>query len=291
MQTDYADVNGVRLHYAHAGSGKLILFLHGFPQFWYAWKRQLDEFSTGFFAVAPDMRGYNLSSKPDGADAYKMRHLVDDVRGLADYFGQEKFILVGHDWGGAVAWSFAAKWPRRLEKLVIVNAPHAATFARELSHNAQQIAASQYMLLFRLAKAERVLAENDYLRLSRMLKGYGAHADWLTPAEQTHYLQAWSQPGALTASLNYYRASPLYPPADSDPGARAFSIDPQAVRVDVPTLVIWGEQDTALLAGNLDGLQAHVPNLTVKRIADGSHWVVHEQPNLVGQFIREFVAS
>lgn len=137
-----ADVNGVRLHYASAGEGKLILFLHGFPEFWYMWKEQLAEFSRDYRAVALDMRGYNLSSKPAEVEAYGIDFLIEDVRGLAAHLGYEKFILAGHDWGGVVAWAFALRHPNLLEKLIIVNAPHPAIFRRELRENPRQQAAS-----------------------------------------------------------------------------------------------------------------------------------------------------
>ena len=142
----YADVNGVRLHYATAGRGKLILFLHGFPEFWYAWKQQLSEFARDYQAVAPDLRGYNLSSKPAEVEQYAVTHLVEDVRALAAHLGHSRFILVGHDWGGAVAWATALYHPEAVENLIIINAPHPGIFERELRSNPAQQQASQYML-------------------------------------------------------------------------------------------------------------------------------------------------
>ena len=285
----YANVNGQLLHYVACGEGKLMLFVHGFPEFWYEWQDQLDEFGQDHQAVALDMRGYNLSSKPANVADYSAKHLVEDLRCLIEYLGHKTCILVAHDWGGAVAWSFAAKLPEYVEKLVIINAAHTATFARELTHNPAQQAASQYMLLFRMDKAERVLTENNYARLAAMLTGTGSSVDWLTEGEKQRYLIAWSHPGAVTGGLNYYRASPLYPPTPEDPGASAIQIDAERVMVRVPTLVIWGDADNALLPSLLDGLEQYVPNLTLKRIADGSHWVIHEQPELVNQYIRAFI--
>jgi epoxide hydrolase 4 len=287
---DYASVNGVRLHYAHAGEGPLILFLHGFPEFWYCWKKQLEDLGRDHLAVAPDLRGFNLSDHPADVKQYKARILIEDVRQLAEHLGQKKFVLVAHDWGGAVAWAYAMAHPQTLSKLVIVNSPHPVPFARELAHNKAQQDASQYMNLLRSDKAERVLSENNYERLVKMaLEGRVKGA--ADPAEKAAYVEAWSQPGALSGSLNYYRASPLYPPIGADPGAAALKLDPADFIVRVPTLVVWGMRDTALLPANLDGLAACVPDLRIERLTDASHWVMHEQPARLNRLIREFIGA
>lgn len=287
IRHDYASVNGVRLHYAHAGQGPLMLFLHGFPEFWYAWKNQLQDLGRDHFAVAPDLRGFNLSDCPADVKQYKARILIEDVRQLAEHLGYKKFVLVAHDWGGAVAWGYAMAHPQTLHRLVIVNSPHPVTFARELAHNPAQAEASQYMNLFRSDKAERVLSENNYARLAKMtVEGWGGGA--VDAAERAVYVEAWSRPGALTGSLNYYRASPLYPPIGDDPGARALQLAPADFMVRVPTLVVWGMRDTALLPGNLEGLDACVPDLRIERLPEASHWVMHEAPERLNRLIREF---
>ncbi|MCA1553605.1 MAG: alpha/beta hydrolase, partial [Chloroflexi bacterium] len=278
----YADVNGVRLHYVRGGSGPLMLFLHGFPEFWYAWTMQLAEFGRDHLVVAPDMRGYNLSSKPSEIERYQMKYLVADVRALATHLGCERFTLVGHDWGGVVAWAFALAHPEMLDQLVIVNAPHPAVFARELRDNPAQQQASQYMLVFRSPQAEEILLGDNCKRLVRMVMGRGLQQGYFTEGDREAYLEAWSQPGAITGGLNYYRAARLGPITDDDPHSNLIASAASRV-VRVPTLVIWGEQDTALLTGNLDGLDEFVPDLTIKRIPDGSHWVIHEQPALINQ--------
>jgi epoxide hydrolase 4 len=288
LKDQYAKVNGLRLHYVTAGKGPLIIFLHGFPEFWYEWKDQLHEFAADHRAVAPDMRGYNLSEKPASVDAYQINNLVEDVRALAEHLGYKKFILVGHDWGGVVAWSFAIAHPEYLSRLVIVNAPHLAVFARELASNPAQQKASQYMLLFRSPQAEQVLSANNYAALVNAVLGDGLKSGVFTEADKQAYITAWSQPGALTGGLNYYRAANVGPPTSTTPVA-ASAPDPTSQIVKVPTLVIWGEKDTALLTGNLDGMDQFVPNLTVKRIPDGSHWVIHEKPALVNGYIRDFI--
>jgi epoxide hydrolase 4 len=294
LKHEYAEVNGVRLHYVTAGKGPLIVFLHGFPEFWYEWKDQLPEFGKDHRAVAPDMRGYNLSEKPPGVDRYQMKELVEDVRALAEHLGYKKFVLVGHDWGGGVAWSFAIAHPEYLEKLIIVNCPHPAVMARELAGNPAQQQASQYMLLFRSEQAESVLSANHYAALVQAVLGDGLKTGVFTEADQQAYIEAWSQPGALTGGLNYYRAANLGPPAppkegEGPPPSAAFGLDAASLVVKVPTLVIWGEKDTALLTSNLDGLDKFVPRLTIQRIPDGSHWVIHEKPALVNGYIREFI--
>ncbi|MBZ5626594.1 MAG: alpha/beta hydrolase [Acidobacteriia bacterium] len=287
----YTDVNGVRLHYVAAGKGPLIVFLHGFPEFWYEWKNQLTEFGRDHLAIAPDMRGYNLSGKPPGIEPYEMKYLVEDVRALAEHLGHKRFVLVGHDWGGVVAWSFALSHPDRLEKLIIINAPHPGIFGRLLRDDPAQQKASQYMLMFRSDRAEETLSANHYAALVNAVLGAGLKTGVFTEQDREAYIQAWSQPGALTGGLNYYRAARIGPPtpgADVSGGNSTTAIDARLV-VKVPTLVIWGEKDTALLTGNLSGLDQFVPQLTVKRIPEGSHWVIHERPAEVNGYIRDFL--
>jgi len=291
----YAEVNGQRLHYARAGRGPLMLFLHGFPEFWYEWKNQLAEFSRDHTVVAPDLRGYNLSSKPAELSAYQMPNLVADVHALATELlkstGGAKFTLVAHDWGGVVAWVYAAQHPEMLDKLVILNAPHPSIFGRELRENPAQQKASEYMLMFRSQEAEALLSENQYEWLKRAVLGSDP-----SKADEDAYVEAWSQPGALTGGLNYYRASGVGPP----PAAAAVAAAPPATTappaipplvVRVPTLVIWGEKDTALLTGNLNGLDEVVPKLTVKRIPGGTHWIARENAEDVNRLIREFLVQ
>jgi epoxide hydrolase 4 len=299
LKNKYVKVNGVRLHYVTAGKGPLILFLHGFPEFWYEWKNQLIEFGQDHQAVAPDLRGYNLSDKPTELDQYKMANLVEDIRAFADRLSHgKKFVLVGHDWGGAVAWSFAIAHPDYLAKLVIVNAPHPGVFARLLSTDLAQQKASQYMLMFRGEHAEKMLSDNNYAALVGAVLGPGLKTGAFTEADKHEYLQAWAQPGALTGGLNYYRANRVGPPPPANspagtdektPSTGNFAVDPSALTVKVPTLVIWGEKDTALLTQNLDGLDQFVPQLTIKRIPDGTHWVIHEKAAEVNGDIREFI--
>jgi len=292
FQSQYADVNGIRLHYVSVGAGKLVMFVHGFPEFWAEWENQLSTIGKDHQAVAPDMRGYNLSSKPAEVEKYHIKDLIEDLRALAEHLGHERFIMVAHDWGGAVAWSFAMRYPDWLEKLIVINSPHPAVFARELLHNPAQQKASEYMLTFRTAEAERILSENNYDGLIQALSQFGSKWE-MTEEIRLKYIEAWSRPGALTGGLNYYRASPLYPPtskSDEEKIKGILNLPHEMMEIKVPTLVIWGEQDRALLTGNLEGLGEYVSDLTIRRVADGSHWVTHEQPDLINSLIREFIS-
>jgi pimeloyl-ACP methyl ester carboxylesterase len=291
IRHEKVDCGGVKLHCAVAGEAgrPLMLFLHGFPEFWAAWRVPMQHFAArGWLCVAPDLRGYNLSDKPEGVEPYKAKHLIADVLALGARYsgngGKDKFVLVAHDWGGAVAWGVAIGFPQKLERLVMINSPHPYLFWRELSNSPAQQKASEYMNVFRLPKAERVLQDNGYARLLAAF----AHlsAEW-----RAELVQAWSQPGALTGGLNYYRASPMYPATADDPGATTLRLEAKDFMVRVPTLVLWGERDTALLTGLLDGLGQCVPDLKVVRVPDASHWIVHEKPELVCREIEAFVAG
>ena len=286
MLTDnYANVNGVRLHYVDAGTGPLILFLHGFPEFWYAWKNQLVAFASDHHAIALDMRGFNLSDKPTDVAQYRLDVLVEDIRAFAAHVSDgRKFVLVGHDWGGFVAWAFAAAHPQTLEKLVIINAPHPAIFARLLTTNPAQQKASEYMEIFRSAQAETILSANNFDILANRVTVFGSE-NGLLPEDKPAYIKAWSQPGALTGGLNYYRANRLSSLPLANPANASSFV------VNVPTLVIWGEKDPAMVPQNLDGLAEFVPQLTIKRIPDASHWLVHRQSVQVTAYIRDFLRT
>ena len=269
----YAEVNGVRLHYVEQGKGPLILFLHGFPEFWYEWKDLLPEFARDHHAVAVDMRGYNLSAMPEAVEQYRVPVVVEDVRALAAKLKARTFVLVGHDWGGVIAWAFAAQHPEMLDKLIIVNAPHPTVFARELAGNPAQQKASVYFNLFNSPQAEKILSQNDFQNLQSLLK------PWASDADRTEYLACWGR--GLTGGLNYYRAARLHSPTDGT--AAPDNALPAMKPIQTPTLVIWGEKDTALLTGNLNGLEEQVKNLKVNRIPDGTHWVIHEKtPEVIG---------
>lgn len=288
----FLSVNGIKLHHVSTGKGPLVLFLHGFPEFWYAWKNVLpDVAKAGFEAVAIDMRGYNTSDKPNDLSSYRLPELISDVRGVIQSLGRgRKAILVAHDWGGAVAWAFAGAHPELLEKLVIINAPHPTVFARELATNPKQQAASAYMTFFQSPGAEETLLKDNCAALVMSILGARKRKPAFTPEEKDAYVKAWTQPGALTGGLNYYRANKVAPPVPSNQpvsiGAAFGTTGP--VNVAVPTLVIWGMLDTALLPGNIDGLNKYVKDLTIRRIPDGSHWVIHERTKDISNMITAF---
>jgi epoxide hydrolase 4 len=262
----------------------LLVMLHGFPEYWGAWKDFLPLIDEHFRWIAPDLRGFNLSSKPLEVKAYSPRHTVGDIVGLiqAHRQGDEPVVLLAHDWGGALAWNLAAQFPQLLSHLVIVNSPHPYTFWRDLRSCPEQQAASAYMNWLRKPGCEVPLAENSFARLEEFFKKMG-HSDWFDDATRTDYHTAWGQPGALTGGCNYYRASPLHPPTAETPGPLALELDPEAFRVRVPTLVIWGEADIALPKKLLEGIDPYIDQLQVKRFANNSHWILHENPIGVAQ--------
>jgi len=282
----FADVGEVRLHYAEEGHGKLIVFLHGFPEFWYMWKEQLEFFGRDHHAVAVDMRGYNLSSKPSNDSAYNAEVVASDIVALADHLGAERFTLAGHDWGGVIAWQVASVHPERLENLVIINAPHPAIMARELVRNPAQMIASSYVLFLRAPGAARILSAFNFMVLRRGFLRRGLEAGYFSANDVDAYIAAWSEPGAIRGALAYYRA-----PVLKELLQRFRERNKPAAKVGVRTLVIWGEQDAYLLGGNLDGIDQLVDDLVIERIPGGSHWVVHEQPVTVNLLMRKFMAD
>lgn len=283
----YADVgNGIRLHYASCGQpgARPVLFLHGFPEYWGAWEDVLPYFDQDWHAVAPDLRGFNLSSAPSDVSAYRTREIVRDLEGLADSMGWERCTVVVHDWGGAAGWYWAIANARRVERLVVLNSPHPVPFARALSTNPEQQAASAYMNWLRAPGSERALAENNFSRLDRFfLSSERPGFRWYTPERAARYHEVWSR--GLAGGVNYYRASPLYPPTPEDPAPRQLQLDPQQFRVRVPTLVIWGGADRALFECLLEGLDELVDNLTIERLPEATHWLAHEEPGRIAALI------
>ena len=309
FQDNYADVNGVRLHYASIGTGPLVLFLHGYPSFWYQWKDQMAEMGRDHLAVGLDMRGYNLSSRPEGLEPYTMKHLVEDVRQFAGKIGgaDRKFVLVAHDWGANVAWAFAMYHPEMLEKLIIINGAHPFVSERELRENPAQRYASNYFFVFNgyLAPGEQPIDEHD-TRESATRRAHGGFVDAevrsgrYTEEDRQAWVDAWSQPGSTTAGLNYYRANHRNPPFnDRHPAAtiphswsaKDVTAGAKSTFIKTPTLVIWGMRDAAILSSHLSGLDKWVTNLSVKLYPDDDHWVMLEKHTQVAQDIRKFITD
>ncbi len=277
--------NGTRLHFARAGDRErpLLLFLHGFPEFWYAWHQQLAHFGDTYDAVAPDLRGYNLSDQPSEVAAYRAKFLLQDIEQFIDWLGRERCVIVAHDWGGALAWQLAIQAPQLVERLLIVNATHPVPFAEALAGHPAQQAASQYMNWLRAEGSEQALSKDNFRVMERMMLGDGAA--WFDEATRARYHACWSR--GLRGGINYYRASRIHPPTANEPGAQALALDPQAFRVPVPVRILWGEQDRALLPVLLDSLDRFVDDLKITRVPDASHWIVHEQPERVNRWIAE----
>ena len=275
---DAALPHGITLSCRAAGTaGPRVMLLHGFPEAAFVWDGVMAALADRAQCVAPNLRGYERSSAPAGVEAYRPRHLVADVAALIEQLGAPLDLLVAHDWGGALAWNLAAQQPALLKRLLIINAPHPAAFLRELRGNPAQQAASAYMNFLRRPDAEALLAADGFARLWPFLA-----SPWrqLTDDDRARYAEVWRQ--GLSGPLNYYRASPLRPPragavAGSD-DLRQLQLPDAAVTVRVPTTVLWGEADHALLPALLDGLAQWVPRLTLQRVPDASHWIVHEQP-------------
>jgi pimeloyl-ACP methyl ester carboxylesterase len=288
--------NGVTIRYAAMGreDAPLILMLHGFPEYWAGWRAVMERLAQSYFVVAPDQRGYNRSSKPEGIENYRASALAADVAALADALSPDRpFVLAGHDWGASVAYAYAFAHPERLSHLVIANGVHPACFQRALFVDDAQRAASRYFHYLISPKAEQGLSEDNYRRLRHMLSSF-SDTSWLTEEEAASYRAAWNEPGALTAILNWYRASPIIVPEAGAPvpaGRSVLDLPPDAMRVSVPHLVLWGEADTALLPSCLEGLDRYTPQLTVKKIPGASHWILHEKPDEVSTAITAFVGG
>jgi pimeloyl-ACP methyl ester carboxylesterase len=270
-------VNNVRLHWVEAGNGKPVLLLHGFPQCWWMWRHQIQPLAdAGFRVIAPDLRGYNLSDKPSGVSAYRMENLVADVEGLIRQTGLKRAHVVGHDWGGLIAWWLAMLSPNRVERLAILNAPHPAAFRREI-RMPDQMLRSWYAAAVQLpVLPELAIRRDDFALLESAFRASTVRPGAITDDDIRRYKEAASRPGALTAMLNYYRAAARLP-------------NPPTRRIDHPVLLIWGEQDQALTIRMTHGLEEWVPNLRIERLPEASHWVAEEAPDRVTALLTDFL--
>jgi pimeloyl-ACP methyl ester carboxylesterase len=275
-------VDGVNLHLMEAGQGDAVLLLHGFPEFWYSWRHQLDALSqAGFRAIAPDLRGYNRSGQPRSVSSYRVNTLVADMAALVTEVGSGPVHVVGHDWGGLVAWRFASLHPQLVRKLAVLNAAHPAAYLRELRRNPMQWLRSYYVLLFQLPLVpECMISARDFAALQRAWETHPVHPESFTKQDIARYKEALRTSG-LTGPLNYYRAAMRYP--------RDLFGPPQTV--SAPTLIIWGERDPFMTSAVNDRLENWVPDLTVRRIERASHWVQNDVPECVNQLLIGFLCS
>ena len=271
------------LHVVTGGNGPPVLLLHGFPENWRSWQRQIPALVTaGFSVLVPDLRGYNLSGRPTQKNAYQLDHLVADVVALVQATGHPRAHVVGHDWGGIIAWTFADKHPELVDKLVILNAPHLKIYLEKVRHP-RQMFKSWYMLFFLLSYLpELALSAGNFKAIRDMFKLRPARKTAFTDTDIEQYIDALSQPGALTAALNYYRAN------FTIANARRFA---RLAPLSMETLIIWGELDPALGIELLEGLDHVAPCSRVHRIRDASHWVQNETPKEVNQVLIDFLRS
>jgi pimeloyl-ACP methyl ester carboxylesterase len=279
LRGGYADLGEVRLHYVEAGEGPLVVLLHGFPEFWFSWRFQIPALAAaGFRVVAPDMRGYNLSSRPRGARAYDTDRLAADVRDLIRERGAERAFVAGHDWGAGAAWIAAMNHPEVVERLAILNVPHPRRMLQGL-RTPRQLAKSWYILFFQLPWLPELSARaGGWWGWRHAFEE--ARPGAFTPSDLERYVEAWSQPGAPTAMINFYRAALRQTPRSAEGRIR---------RVEAPTLVIWGQRDRHLGAELAEPERADVPNLErVVRLPEASHWVHQDEPERVSELLIEF---
>jgi pimeloyl-ACP methyl ester carboxylesterase len=281
-----------------------MLFLHGFPAYWYMWRDQLTEFGKTHMAVAPDTTGVNTTAKAPNLDGYKVTKLVADIHAFAEKVGGKgkKFILVGHDWGGVLAWSYAMYHPEMLDKLVIINAPHPVLFERELRENPIQRAGSSYMFAFNNFdgyKWDERMSQDKWAGLAGGILGGTVKAGVYTQDDVNKWIASWSLPGSVDAGLNYYRANHLNPPFNDQHPAASIPTSYSAketlagvpsTTISLPTLVIWGLIDSALQGGNLSGIEKYVPNAKFKFYPTSDHWVSIVKAKEVNEDIRAFIS-
>ena len=273
---------GVTLHAVVAGptDGPVVVLLHGFPEFWYAWHKQIEPLAAaGFRVIVPDLRGYNLSSKPWGVASYALEELVSDVVAIPDHLGQQKIFLAGHDWGAAVAWSAALTHPKRIAKLAVLNVPHPSVMRRYVYTRLPQTLRSWYIFFFQVPwLPEALFSAFDFRMGTRALRA-SSRPGTFSEEDISHYRAAWSQPGALTAMIHWYRAAMRY----------RFSFRDRTVRV--PTRILWGERDRFLMAEMAHESLRYCTNGELFTFAEATHWLQHEEPARVSQLLVEFFRS
>ncbi|MEJ5185536.1 MAG: alpha/beta hydrolase [Candidatus Geothermincolales bacterium] len=286
----YFHVNNLRMHCVVAGSGPTVLLLHGFPEFWYSWRHQIPVLATSYRVIVPDLRGYNQTEKPKGVGQYSMGVLLEDIEGLIQEHTDGKVTLVGHDWGGGLAWTFAAYYPHLVKGLAVLNCPPPPLLAKKILTDPRQRKRSRYIYFFQLPLIpELYIARRDYEFIERLFRGWAVDKSAFTDYDIRRYKEAAAKPGALTAALNYYRASfrriLLAPPS------KALSRIP-SLRVTCPTLVIWGMEDRAFHPSLLDEIPDYVSGpFQLRTIERCSHWVQQERPDEVNRFLMEFLSD
>jgi pimeloyl-ACP methyl ester carboxylesterase len=280
LRDHYVLAHGVRLHVVSASdSNPPVVLLHGFPEPWLGWQHQLPALvESGLAVFAPDQRGYNLSDKPRAVSAYALDLLATDVASMLDSLGLARAAIVGHDWGALVAWRLALTRPERVSRLVIINVPHPDVFRYRLRHDPRQMLRSWYGAFFQLPWLPEALSRRNEFRLWKRALTATSRAGTFSPRDLELYAQAWSQAGAFPAMLNWYRAFVRFPPRPT-----------ASPRVRVPTLVIWGKRDPALLAEMARASVDQCDDGRLEMLEEATHWVHHEEPARVNQLILEFL--
>ncbi|NHI94011.1 MAG: alpha/beta hydrolase [Candidatus Lokiarchaeota archaeon] len=275
LREEYIHTNGINLHTIISGSGKALVLLHGFPDFWYGWKNLIPELQKDFQLIIPDLRGYNTSDKPEGIQNYKIEILIEDVRGICEALKLDKIYLAGHDWGGIISWVLAERYPELVEKLIILNAPHPVIFQKTMKEDIQQKKASVYVMQFQKEGGEIFLFENDFFALKFSVFENTKNRKAFSKADKEKYKSAWSQPNAVKSAVNYYKAF----------------VEPYqgTGKIDVPTLVIWGMKDDYLKPVQLEYLPEYVKKLKIVKSEKSSHWIMYDDPELVIMNIKEFL--
>ncbi|MFX1274977.1 MAG: alpha/beta fold hydrolase [Promethearchaeota archaeon] len=275
IEEQYVETNGIKLHTIISGKGNPVILLHGFPEFWYGWKNIILGLKDDFKLIVPDMRGYNRSGKPKGYENYTLDIIIEDIKGLSEQLNLGKFVLVGHDWGGVVAWAFAEKHPELLTKLIILNSPNPATFRKSIKESGSQRKASGYITQITAPDGEENLLKNNCEMLRATVFMTASNKNGYTEFDKEKYIEAWTQPGAIAGGINYYKAN-------SD-------LSKWTGVINVPTLVIWGMKDVFLLPSLLDHLDEFVNDLMIIKSEKASHWINNDDPELVISSIKSFI--
>lgn len=273
----------LRVHLVEEGAGPSVLLLHGFPDFWYSWRYQIRALAgAGFRVLVPDLRGYNLTEKPSGVRAYGLDRLVDDVANLVEWAGGESAHIVGHDWGGIIAWYAAMRRPEIIDRLVVLNAPHPDAYQRELGRSNQRWR-SWYGAFFQIPwLPEALMRARNYEAIASAIAEESRNPEGTSPEVIQAYREAMAEPGALSAAINYYRAV-------ARPWARELRDNRRAITAE--TLLLWGEKDPFLVRGNSLDLESWVPNIQVEHVPDAGHWVHCDEPLLVNERLINFLSK
>ncbi|MBN1801053.1 MAG: alpha/beta hydrolase [Candidatus Lokiarchaeota archaeon] len=276
LEEHFIEVNGVKLHTIIVGSGKPIVLLHGFPEFWYTWRTVIDGLKDSYKLIVPDLRGYNLSDKPQGVENYTYDVIVEDIKQLSEKLNLGKFTLVGHDWGGFISWAFAELHPELLDRVIILNAANPAIFLKHLLNNPAQQKASAYTYEMASPEGASNLLKDDCEMLKKTVFYLAANKEGYTEFDKEQYVKAWTQPGAMRASSLYYRANQK-------------NFNKLTGIINIPTMVIWAMKDIFMLPELLDELPDYVKDLKVIRVENSTHWIMNDNPEVVVSSIRNYL--